>query len=368
MQPAGVENLRWRRFKAGKNLMQSEQEHARANGGNSGFEMTACPSCRASMVQGMRFCRFCGFRLGEGVADYAETMRLPNNATTFKQAPAADTAGTPHAWGALAPSMQTTALGRTGSSWPRRVKMMSCSSSRKGSSWLMWMIIFAIVMSAAGGSAFKAVRRARGGAAGTVQSAPRSYFGVNAFENADGGALLDYVSPPDSPADKAGLVGGDIVKSFDGQAVSGRMHIMRLLGATPVGKTVEVEFIRDGQTKRTTMTTISKEEMDRLEEAFDERAEGKGFFGIETNKLTDSVFVPELNVKGVRLGEVLTNRPAYIAGLRDGDIVVEFDGVPIRTEGEFVARFRRALPDSTVKVVVVRAGQRIEIPVKMGRG
>ncbi len=46
--------------------------------------------------------------------------------------------------------------------------------------------------------------------------------------------------------------------------------------------------------------------------------------------------------------------------------MIEFDGVPIRTEDEFLMRVRRALPYSTVKVVVMRGEgdvkEKVEIP------
>jgi putative serine protease PepD len=67
----------------------------------------------------------------------------------------------------------------------------------------------------------------------------------------------------------------------------------------------------------------------------------------------------------------LRSRPADIAGLKEGDIVVEFDGVPIRTSEEFLMRVRRAQPYSTVKLVVMRGEapplERVEIPVKLGK-
>jgi len=60
-------------------------------------------------------------------------------------------------------------------------------------------------------------------------------------------------------------------------------------------------------------------------------------------------------------------RPADMAGIKDGDIVIEFDGVPIRTEDELEMRVRRAVPYSTIKVVVMRGEEKVEIPVKIGR-
>ena len=69
----------------------------------------------------------------------------------------------------------------------------------------------------------------------------------------------------------------------------------------------------------------------------------------------------------LRLDEILQSRPADLAGIKEGDIVTEFDGIPIRTPEEFRWRVRRALPYSTVKVVVVRGTETLEILVKMGK-
>jgi putative serine protease PepD len=70
----------------------------------------------------------------------------------------------------------------------------------------------------------------------------------------------------------------------------------------------------------------------------------------------------------VRLDRVYPSRPADLAGIKQGDVIVEFDGVPIRTTDEFLMRVRRAVPYSTVNVVVMRNDEKLEIPVKMGKG
>ena len=56
-----------------------------------------------------------------------------------------------------------------------------------------------------------------------------------------------------------------------------------------------------------------------------------------------------------------------IAEGRMRDIVIEFDKTPIRTSDELLSRVRRGVPYSTVTVVAMRDGQRIEIPVKLGK-
>jgi S1-C subfamily serine protease len=201
-----------------------------------------------------------------------------------------------------------------------------------------------------------------------AQSAQRSYAGVSSFDTADdnAGVTFDNVEPPGSPADKAGLVGGDVITTVDGQAIKSDDEMTELLARTPIGKTFDVVYLRDGETKNTKLTTISREELDRLTSAYRNRPEGRGQFGYEDGE-AERVSIPGTKMFGVRLGEILSNRPADIAGVKAGDVVIEFDGVPIRTSDEFLARVRRALPYSTVKLVVMRGDERLEIPVKMGK-
>ncbi|MGQ0762855.1 MAG: PDZ domain-containing protein [Acidobacteriota bacterium] len=197
-----------------------------------------------------------------------------------------------------------------------------------------------------------------------IPSAPRSYLGINEFEDAAGGVTFRDVWPPDAPADKAGLVGGDIIIAFDGHATVDENEMMRLLATTPSGKTVEIVYTRDGETKKTSLTTMARADVQHLEGVFINRGTSRGHLGFEDVAV---VRVPGTNIKGVLLERLNPSGPAALAGLAEGDIIIEFDGAPIRTESELVVRVRRAIPYSTVKVVVMRGSEQIEIPVKMGK-
>jgi len=139
-----------------------------------------------------------------------------------------------------------------------------------------------------------------------------------------------------------------------------------VLSNTPIGKSVDVVYVRDGETKTTKLAPIDQKEFERLEREFSDRPGGKGLFGFDDGN-TERVPIPGTKMFGVKLNEITTNRPADMAGIKEGDIVTEFDGVPIRTTDEFSARVRRAVPYNTVKVVVMRGTELIEIPVKMGK-
>ena len=194
----------------------------------------------------------------------------------------------------------------------------------------------------------------------------KAYVGIDGWDTTEKGVTFGSVDAPNGPADKAGLVGGDVITKFDGQEVRDEDQMDELMTRTPIGKTVEVEYLRDGEKKTTKLTTIPQEEFRRLVRDFEKRPEGRATFGYEDGD-AERVQVPGTNIYGVKLNSILRSRPADLAGVKEGDVVIEFDGVPIRTTDEFLMRVRRALPYSTVKLVVMRGEEKLEIPVKMGK-
>ena len=62
------------------------------------------------------------------------------------------------------------------------------------------------------------------------------------------GALVSDVVK-DSPAAHAGLQRGDVILSFDGQAIDERNDLPKVVANTSVGKTVKVVVFRDGKEK-----------------------------------------------------------------------------------------------------------------------
>ena len=302
------------------------------------------------MPRELRFCRNCGYRLGEGSAEYTQTVRFQNGGPAGHPGKNAQSFG--FAGGPLAPAA-------AGLPPAKRRKRMS------GMAWMFLGLLIFFIAAAGFTALVSPIRRAVNIEA--VAPAPsRSYVGVNSFDTAEGGVTFDTVDAPGSPADKAGLVGGDIITSFDGQRVESDDEIMDLLGRTEIGKTVDVVFLRDGEEKNTKLTTISKAEFDRLGKEFRSRPEGRGRFGFDDDD-TERVPIPGTKMFGVRLDDVSPSLPADMAGIKNGDIVIEFDGVPIRTPEELGWRIRRAIPYSTVKVVVMRGSEKLEIPVKMGK-
>jgi S1-C subfamily serine protease len=55
---------------------------------------------------------------------------------------------------------------------------------------------------------------------------------------------------PGSPAGRAGLAAGDIILALDGTAVTGADDLIRLLASDKIGRTVEIEMLRNGDQRR----------------------------------------------------------------------------------------------------------------------
>lgn len=194
--------------------------------------------------------------------------------------------------------------------------------------------------------------------------AVRSFLGVDGFETAPGGgALVTGIAGPETPIVRAGLIGGDIIKSFDGRPVPNSDAMSEILRSTPVGKTVEVVFVRDGVTMTTTLTTAAQKDMPGLR-LFDRRPGGRGVIGIDPG---DRVRLPNSEVYGVELDDVSRNGPADLAGLKERDIIIKFGEHLIRTPGDLRYRIAEALPGTTIPVLVVRGAEQVEIQLKIGK-
>ena len=310
-------------------------------------DATTCSNCHLPMPKDLRFCRNCGFRLGEGAAEYTETVRFQNAPAGFANV---NSASTPGAYSAVG-----------------RPQSRGLVQKRQRLGGTTWLFVILIVFFVAAGAFSSLIRRVRPQLPPVISiNATRSYAGVDSFDSADGGATFANVEPPGGPADLAGLVGGDIITKADGQKIDDEDDIANVLSNTPIGKTIEIEYLRDGESHVTKLTTISKAEMDHLTRAYRDRPEGRGRFGFN-NDATERVPIEGTKMFGIRLDSIEPSLPADMAGIKEGDVVIEFDGVPIRTPEELTSRVRRALPYETVKVVLMRAGQKLEIPVKMGK-
>ena len=155
------------------------------------------------------------------------------------------------------------------------------------------------------------------------------------------GALISEVMP-DTPAAKAGLKEGDFIVEFNGKKVEDSRHLRLMASQTAPKTKVALKVIRDGKEKT---FTVMLDELSDKQTAQGMRKSGPPDAGEDT---LDGVEVSNLdaqlrqefdipaNVRGAVVTNVDEDAPAYRAGLRAGDVVLEIERKPVRNADEAV--------------------------------
>ena len=136
----------------------------------------------------------------------------------------------------------------------------------------------------------------------------------------------------DSRAANAGIEDNDVIIDFDGKSVKDVTHLRHLVADTQPGKTVVVTVIRDGEKQDieviidemptdVTRTTKSRQPS-RIE---------KGRLGVVVQDVDKDIAEKFMlaEPKGALISHVADDSPAGKAGIKEGDIIVAFDGKKI---------------------------------------
>ncbi len=94
---------------------------------------------------------------------------------------------------------------------------------------------------------------------GANQPVSRGYLGVSVREPqpAGSGAVVAELTQG-SPASAAGLLGGDVIVEFDGKPGRSPGQLTEIVAGMPVGRTVELKFIRNGQAQTASITIAER--------------------------------------------------------------------------------------------------------------
>ena len=137
----------------------------------------------------------------------------------------------------------------------------------------------------------------------------------------------------DTPAEKAKMKSGDIIKTFDGVNVDNVRELLKLVGRAPIGKKVKVGILRDKKNMLVEVEIAARpEEMKEFAEA----ALGN-WRGLEVQEITPDIAqryrLAEKN--GVVVVNVEPGSPADIAGLTRGDVIAEINKKPIGSISDY---------------------------------
>ncbi len=183
-----------------------------------------------------------------------------------------------------------------------------------------------------------------------VDSELAASFGLDRPE----GALISKVTQ-DSPAYNAGLQTGDVILSFDGHKIGQSSHLPPLVGVIPVGQTVDVEVLRNGETKNILVTIQELEEDRQVIKTGQLDTDNESRLGVEVAELTIEQRKELGNIEsGVVVTSVDPQGVAALAGIVAGDVLVSFNQQPVDSVDALVGLVQKAPAGEPVAVLIQR--------------
>lgn len=189
------------------------------------------------------------------------------------------------------------------------------------------------------------------------------------------GAMVTTIEPG-SPAARARLKDGDVVREVDGKPVVDRQQFRLLISETEPGTKVNLKFIRDGkdQTVGVTLAELPQDyvataETRRVRPAADTKpAKSDALDGVEVgdidNRARRQLEIPR-EIRGALVTKVDGDSSAADAGLREGDIILEINHTSV-DDADTAVSLSDKLKASRVLVRVWRAGSAFYMVVNNG--
>lgn len=167
------------------------------------------------------------------------------------------------------------------------------------------------------------------------------------------GALIRAVMD-DSPAQRAGIMRGDIVLSFDGRDIENASDLPYLVGMATPDEEVTMRLLRDRR-QQTIKVRIGKRD---TESAQPGTPQPDGLLGLSSETLDQRLAERyELADGGVRITSIMPGSLAADAGLRPGDIILELGANRVRNDAELERAIKDLRDDGRrVRVLYYRPG------------
>ncbi len=177
------------------------------------------------------------------------------------------------------------------------------------------------------------------------------------FNISDGKGVIVIEVIEGSPAYKAGVKTGDIIRTFNGKSIDTLQTLLKYVAETEVNKRSRLGIIRDGRQMTLSVVIGQRPDEQTLRASKSKgvsappEAEAAKWRGLTVSDITDEVarrYGIEIQ-QGVLILDVDVDSPAYEAGLRKGVVIKEIDKRLIRDRRDYDKAVQTARGNTLVR-------------------
>lgn len=200
----------------------------------------------------------------------------------------------------------------------------------------------------------------------------KAFLGVGTQKQEEGEGVEITSVTDESAAEKAGLKEGDIITKINESKISSPEELTKTIGKFNPNDKINITYKRNKKEQKTT-AVLTKRKNETFTFNAPEYKEYRNFNFDNNNHFNIVLDKPKLGLKaqeteegkGLKVLDVDDESPAEKAGLKEGDIITNFDGTEVNNIDVLRDLSKAAIEKGNFKVNITRDGKAQEVTVKI---
>lgn len=201
----------------------------------------------------------------------------------------------------------------------------------------------------------------------------RGFLGVMSVKDEKGARITSVTK--ESAADKGGMKVGDIITKVDDATVASPEELTKAIAKFKPDEKVSITYQRDKKEMKSTITLGKRTGSQTFTENFNYNKDFNFDLNSDLGPLNSMIRggSPRLGIKaqdtedgkGVKVLDVDNDSNAEKAGIKDGDVITDFDGKAVNSASELADAARAAKDKNSIRVKLSRDGKSREMEIKV---